>query len=190
MVEEKDIVVYDRILEEIKPYLKSESKLLDIGCGTSVLHYQLSMLVGHIEGIDYSENMIQIAKEKAKSKNLSNVTYSCGTLVQSSVMENSYDIVTAFYILHLFEDFERELALIKDSLGEQGFFISVTPCMKNSGVIDALLWISGAVGIIPKIKRYTYQDLTQLIEKSGFEIIEVKAMRDKTHEYMIVAQKI
>jgi len=189
-VEEKDRLVYERIFEEIKPYLKAESHVLDIGCGTGALHDKLSMLVQQIVGVDYSEKMIDVAKEKAASKNLSNVKYICGTLNQNSVKEKSYDLVSAFYLLHLFENIENELNQISELLGDQGYFISVTPCMKDFGLIGSLLGLSGAVGIIPKIKRYTYQDLAELIEKYGFKIIDIKAMRKSTHEYLIVAQKM
>ena len=183
-VEEKDRVVYERILTEMKSYLKPDFHLLDIGCGTGALHDQLSSLVEHIDGIDYSENMIQIAKEKASIKRLANVSYSCGTLAENSAIDKSYDIVTAFYILHLFENLESDLRLIKNHLSEHGYFISVTPCMKDSGLIGAMLGLSGAVGLIPKINRYTQHDLTKQFEECGFKIIDV---RESTHEYMIIA---
>lgn len=189
-VEEKDRVVYERILMEIKPYLQPEFLLFDIGCGTGALHEQLSSLVQHIEGVDYSENMIQIAREKASIKRLANVSYSCGTLVENAAIDKHYDIVTAFYVLHLFENLESNLRLIENLLSKQGYFISVTPCMKDSGVIGAMLGLSGAVGLIPKINRYTQHDLTKQFKKCGFKIIEVKAMRESTHEYMIIAQKL
>lgn len=189
-VEEKDLMVYERIFEEIKAYLNNESQILDIGCGTGALHDQLSILVQQIVGVDYSEKMIDVAKEKAATKKLTNVKYICGTLNHKSVMENSYDVVTAFYLLHLLEDIESELGKIRDLLGNQGYLISVTPCMKGSGVLGALLGLSGSVGILPKIKKYTYKELAEIIEKCGFKIVDIKAMRESTHEYLIVAQKV
>lgn len=188
-VEEKDLYVYERVFEEIKPYLKSDTDLLDIGCGTGALHDQMSKLVQQVVGVDYSENMIQIAKEKAASKNLSNVEYFCGTLNQNAVKEKSYDLVTAFYLLHLFENIENELSLIKEVIADQGYFISVTPCMKDSGIVGVLLGFSGAIGLIPKFRHYSQHELSLLLEKCGFKIVEVKAMREKTNEYMIIAQK-
>lgn len=189
-VEAKDLVVYERIFEEIKPYLKNDSYLLDIGCGTGALHDQLSSSVQQVVGVDYSEKMIEVAKGKAVAKNLSNVKYVFGTLVHSSVLENSYDLVTAFYLLHLFEDLESELGQIRRLLADQGYFISVTPCMKDSGVLGTLLGLSGAIGITPKIEKYSYKDLAESIEKSGFNIVDIKLMRESTHEYLIVAQKV
>lgn len=189
-VEEKDMVVYERIFEEIKPYLNKESYVLDIGCGTGALHEQISTLVHQIVGVDYSEKMIEVAKGKAATKNLSNVKYICGTLNHNSIKENSYNIVTAFYLLHLFEDLASELGQIRGLLGDHGYFVSVTPCMKESVVLGTLLGFSGAVGITPKIKKYSYKDLAESIKKSGFNIVDIKPMRESTHEYLIVAQKV
>ncbi len=48
----------------------------------------------------------------------------------------------------------------------------------------------GAVGLIPKINRYTQHELTKQFEKCGVRTIDVIAMHESTHEYMIIEQKV
>lgn len=50
-----------------------------------------------MDAIDYSENMIQTAREKASIKRLTNISYSCETLAENAAIDKPYDIVTALY---------------------------------------------------------------------------------------------
>lgn len=187
--EEKDNAVYDKILHEVVPMLNSATHLLDIGCGTGALHNRLSPLVEHIDGLDYSGNMIKLAQDKARTHQLHNTTYYCGTLPHDDLSGKTYDAVTTFYLLHLIKDLKMQLIQINKALKKGGYFISVTPCMAETALLGSMIGLLGSVGIFPKITRYRHQDLAKAIEDAGFECIEIKAVRASTHEYMIIARK-
>lgn len=71
--------------------VKDNSKILDIGTGTGILiSYLLEKLPSKLVGVDISENMIEIAKNKYKDKNVK--------FVVSDIMnfnEDKYDYITS-----------------------------------------------------------------------------------------------
>lgn len=71
---------YKRVLNYIYKQVreKSNAKVLDIGFGTGVLTTQLYNSGYHITGIDFSSNMICIAKEKMPKATLINWDFSKG----------------------------------------------------------------------------------------------------------------
>ncbi|WP_293749769.1 5-histidylcysteine sulfoxide synthase [uncultured Paraglaciecola sp.] len=48
-----------QILGLLQPYLTPESKVLDLGCGTGRLAFDLAQTVGHVDGIDFTARHIQ-----------------------------------------------------------------------------------------------------------------------------------
>lgn len=187
--EEKDHVVYKKIFDATKVYLSRDKTMLDVGCGTGALHQVISSRVKHIHGIDYSEGMIEIAKEKVMKSNLENVSYTCLELQALDSLNQTFDLVIAFYTLHLFDSLESTLVNIKSVLDDQGYFISVTPCMKESKFLGLLLEIGGKIGLLPKMNRFTHEALIATFKQYDFEILEAIRISDKSPEYFVVARK-
>lgn len=99
--EEKDKSVYENLFHTIKNYLNNDDYMLDIGCGTGVLHDKISPHVMSITGIDYSEKMIAIAKEKATQNTLNNVEYLCESLDQITLREKN-SILLLLFIFYIY----------------------------------------------------------------------------------------
>ena len=63
----------DRVIERLD--LKSDSKIIDIGCGCGATTLEIAKKItqGEILGVDISEPMLDKAKETAKEMSLSNI---------------------------------------------------------------------------------------------------------------------
>ena len=48
-----------QLLNLVKPYLTSTSKVLDLGCGVGRLAFELAKISGHVDGIDFTARHIQ-----------------------------------------------------------------------------------------------------------------------------------
>lgn len=74
--------------------IRHGSVILDAGCGTGVLLPYLSAAAGDdgtVEGFDYSQQMIDVAKEKFSY--LANVTFTAGDVLKYHFPEKHYDVV-------------------------------------------------------------------------------------------------
>ncbi|KAF7190781.1 putative methyltransferase C1B3.06c [Pseudocercospora fuligena] len=87
------------------PYLKPDSKILDIGCGIGTISQDFAQRCpqGSILGIDHNTESLDIAKEAASTLKLSNLKYETGDVMNlSGIPDNEFDIVHAHQvILHL-----------------------------------------------------------------------------------------
>ncbi|MDQ0351905.1 putative AdoMet-dependent methyltransferase [Alkalibacillus filiformis] len=100
---------YKEILNTIYNEVMSqrEAKVLDIGLGTGVLAGKLYDHGYHVDGIDFSSKMIEIAEEKMPDANLIDWDISNG--LPPEVMENKYDFIVSTYTLHHLSDEDKVL---------------------------------------------------------------------------------
>ncbi|QTD42120.1 class I SAM-dependent methyltransferase [Sporosarcina sp. Te-1] len=104
---------YKKILNTIfnEVMQKDNSKVLDIGFGTGVLTSKLYSNGHLIDGIDFSEKMISIARSKMPNANLFEWDISKG--LPSEILENTYDFIVSTYTLHHLTD-EEKVAFITE----------------------------------------------------------------------------
>lgn len=98
---------YKQILNHIynEVMQKSSSNVLDIGFGTAVLTSQLYERGHSIDGLDFSDEMITIAKEKMPNARLLEWDIKKG--LPSQISENRYDSIVSTYTLHHLNDEEK-----------------------------------------------------------------------------------
>ncbi|MDR7855937.1 class I SAM-dependent methyltransferase [Tissierella sp.] len=81
------------------------AKILDIGFGTGVLTKKLYDDGYEIYGIDFSQKMIEIAKEKMPIANLIKYDFSKG--LPEEMKDNSFDYIISTYAMHHLKDEEK-----------------------------------------------------------------------------------
>ncbi len=102
---------YKEILNQLyNEIMKRElSVILDIGFGTGILANKLYENGHQIEGIDFSDRMIEIASRKMPKARLLNWDISRG--LPSEVKEKRYDSIVSTYALHHLTDAEKKTFL-------------------------------------------------------------------------------
>lgn len=98
---------YQEILQTMfKEVIKEKSPIvLDIGFGTGVLTKQLYEQDCQIFGIDFSQQMIDIAKEHMPNANLYHADFT--KQLPNRILEERYDFIIASYSLHHLNDQEK-----------------------------------------------------------------------------------
>lgn len=99
----------------------SGKRLLDLGCGFG-WHCKYAIEHGAVSalGIDLSENMIKVAKEKNSHPN---IEYKCMAIEDYDYPVESFDVVISSLTFHYLESFDDICAKIKRCLTPNGSFV-------------------------------------------------------------------
>ncbi len=102
---------------------REKAKILDIGFGTGILTKKLYDDGYQIYGIDFSQNMIEIAKEKMPLANLIRYDFSKG--LPEEIKDISFDFIISTYAMHHLEDKEKITFIekLESHLNEDGKII-------------------------------------------------------------------
>ena len=151
-----DEAAYQKKLQGTQEYLKPDMSVLEFGCGTGTTAIAHSPYVKQIRAIDFSSEMIKIAKAKAEAKNINNVTFEQLTIEELTVPDESFDVVLGLNILHLLENKKEVIAKVYKMLKPGGVFVTSTVCLG-----DTMKWFKvGAsigifLGLMPLVKVFT-----------------------------------
>ena len=185
-----DRTAYEIKIQKIKTYLSPESVVLDIGCGTGTQCDDLAGNVKQVTGIDISSKLLAIAEQRKIERKLENVNFIHTSFLDEHFQEESFDLVTAFYVFHFFEDIDTAFARIHNLLKPGGLFISETACLGEKGkMIGSFLRLAGNLGFMPKINLLTNEQLEQALDRAGFTLVDKIMFSQSNAEYTLFAKK-
>ena len=107
-----DEAAYQKKLQVTREYFRPDMEVLEFGCGTGSTAITHAPYVKHIQAIDISSKMIEIAQGKADAKNVKNVTFEQSTIEEFSVSDQTLDAVLGLSILHLLDNKEEIIAKV------------------------------------------------------------------------------
>lgn len=149
------------VLSLIKKYNKlKKPKILDIGCGTGKTLESLQNL-GIVFGIDSSPQAIHFCK-KRDLKNLS-----LEKSDHTHFPKESFDLITTLDVLEHTDD-NKTLKEIYRILRKDGLLLITVPALP-------ILWSKWDIALKHK-RRYTKKSLKHLLEKNGFNILQISYM--------------
>ena len=93
-----------KLIAGTKEFLNSNDYVLDFGCASGTKTFKLAAGVKHIQGLDFSAEMISEANKRNDKLNVKNVSFSQGTIFDNELKKDSFDKILAFSIIHLLED--------------------------------------------------------------------------------------
>lgn len=163
--------VYDKKLEKTREYFERDMEVLEFGCGTGSTAIAHAPFVKHIQAIDFSSNMIEIARAKADAAAVQNVTFATGTIDALEAADETFDAVLALNVLHLLDDQEAVIAKVHRILKRGGVFVSSTVCLGSA--MKLLSWIvpiGKSLGWLPQVKAFSMQELQESLTRAGFSI--------------------
>ena len=172
----KNVGAFERKIAITKAHLSAQSKVLGVGCGTGSLALRLAETGAECHGLDISKEMIRIARGKAKTQGIKNVTFYVGAF-DSSFTEfepESFDLVCAFSILHLVPDREAALGRMYSLLKPGGALVTSTAVLADSWIpFKPLMGLMRRLGKAPDdVGIFSKELLGQEIESVGFVELE------------------
>jgi len=186
-----DVPAFERKKSITREHLRTDSTVLEIGCGTGSLALDMARHAGHIHGLDISAEMLRIADQKRQAQGVTNVTFRQGTLDGAPPYpRESFDSVWAYSILHLVPDRRRVLATLFDLLKPGGSFISSNACLGDTWVpYGAMIAVMRWLGKAPAVHVYSRETILREMREVGFvDVVERDVGADKLVAF-IVAKK-
>ena len=167
-----------QLIAGTKEYLNANDNVLDFGCATGTKTLKLAVGIKHIHGVDFSNEMISEAIKKKNNLNVTNVSFSQGTIFNNELEKSSFEKIIAYSIIHLLEESEKVIQRIHELLKPGGLFISETACFKDKMDFKTRLEVTtylfmNRLGIFPlHLNMFKTSDLEQLIKSQNFNIVK------------------
>ena len=168
-----DEAAYATKLEMTRKYLREDSEILEIACGTGGTAIEHAPYVARVLATDVSAKMLEFGRERAEAAGVENVTFRQAAAEDIDAEDASFDAVLALSLLHLLDDRLPVLANIHRWLKPGGTFVSSTAVLG-----DTMRWfrfigpLGHKLGLIPKVHIFTRGELEASITDAGFEIVE------------------
>ncbi|MDR6300334.1 peptide chain release factor N(5)-glutamine methyltransferase [Mesonia maritima] len=167
------------IIQDIKKITEKNStfKILDIGTGSGCIPISLAKELpkANVSSIDISAKAIELAKLNAKINNVS-VTFFQQDILVTEDLEKKYEVIVSNppYVRNLEKeqmqknvlDYEPEIALYVDNEDPLIFYRKIAQLAKNALTENGALYF--------EINQYLAEELKQLLQKEGFQQIELK----------------
>lgn len=138
------------IWEEVLPLfscIKKKEKVLDAGCGNGRYYAPLSKKEVEYIGIDNSENLIKLAKNKYPG-----INFKIGDILDLPFPENSFDKIISIAVLHHIPSKKLKIQFLKE----------LKRVLKNDGVIILTVW-----------KLYRSEDFFLLLKHTFLKIFGI-----------------
>ena len=187
----KNMDAYYQTMDRAKAHLSNEDSVLEIGCGTGSTALLLADSVKHITASDISANMIEIAQSKANDQGIKNTSFVQADVFSDTLAPGSFDVITAFNVLHLVEDFPAVVRRINALLKPGGLLISKTPCLAAQTRLWSIpLYILGKLRVVPYVNCLQFDKLEVTISGGGFQLTEVGQYPASSMSRFLVATKV
>ncbi len=166
-----DEASYQRKLKETRALLRDDMRMLEIGAGTGSTAIVHAPCVAHIDAVDVSQKMIDIARAKTTAAGIDNLTYQQTSVEEFDARAESYDIALAMSVLHLVQDYKATLAKLHGLLKPGGYLVTSTVCMADG--MPGFKWIlipGHALGLLPFLTYFSKEALLAEIATAGFTV--------------------
>ena len=167
-----DVPSYEKKLELSRRYFTPQSNVFEFGCGTGSTALIHAPFVEQIHAIDFSEEMINIAKAKAAQANITNVKFEKASIDTFIAPPESYDAVLGLSVLHLLDDMDAAIEKSFHLVKPGGVFITSSACLRDRFhvLLWPILWLGKLVGKVPTVKFISAKSVVKSLMAAGFEI--------------------
>lgn len=179
---------YLQLFQLLKTDVAGSEKVLEVATGTGLLAFEICETVNSMIAIDLAPEMIKIAKEKQKQKNIRNIRFEVGDLCNLKFDDNVFDVVIASNVLHLLFEPEKSMAEIRRVLKPGGKAILPTFCHADniqSRIISGLMSLFG----FRARNKWSTGNFVSFIENNRFAVIKSEIIQGKIPLMYCVVKK-
>ena len=152
--------------------------VIDLGCGSGILtHKIMKWGAKKTVGVDFSQSLINIAKEEYK-----NIDFICEDISNLSVDNNIFDIAVSSLVTHYIEDIYSLFNQVSRVLKKDGIFIFTChhPLMfseKKVQITKEKYHFSLMKKIHVTIYSHSFEKMKKFLKKSSFKNIKIHELK-------------
>lgn len=164
-------------IDKFASQLKKGSTVLDLGCGSGYITNYLSSLNLNAIGIDFSKEMIKIAKKNYPKLEFLLVDF---VNIEKHFCENSVDGLIAIYSLYFIprEQFDSMLKSLSNILKDGGIFLFVTQIGKKEDFVITPLMEENGLSDKLYVNYYMLEELENILRQNNFSIENIMIKPD------------
>ncbi len=168
---DKRIRNYDEIVDRIAQDVEGSANILEMGAGTALIALKITSKFRHVDAVDISERMIDIARDKARKAGANNIDFHVCSCYELPFSDNDYDAVIISNTLHIMKHPEKALAeagrLLKDNVK-----LIVPTFMHGETLTSSLISrIMTTLSGFTVYHRWKSDNFRIFLEENGFNIL-------------------
>jgi ubiquinone/menaquinone biosynthesis C-methylase UbiE len=135
----------------LKPYIRKNMTILDIGCGPGIFSIEAAKLLegtGKVISVDMQQGMLDMIQNKIKGEPFKKTIILHKCTQNGLNLKENVDLVLLIYMVHEVPDKER-------------FFNEIVPLVNKNGII---LYIEHSL-----VSKRAYNKISEIIKAKGFE---------------------
>ena len=167
----------DAMFDRVKSIVRSGSTVLDVGCGTGRLAFQLADKCKRIDGVDLSKRNIDVAIGKFARRPTENISFHHSDIFQflgETATRYNYAVLT--YVVHEMDKSLRQVMLVELAKAAHEIIIAdyLAPQPRTlAGLVNELLEYVAGPDHFRNFKSFLAADgLTGLVRECGLSIVK------------------
>ena len=163
--------MYERFNYTLKNAMPIQNRnFLDVGCGTGYYSLELARRKAqHVVGIDISENMVNVSRQRAVGENLANMT----SFIQTDLLEYEpsakFDVSIGIGLFDYVKDPLPVLQKMRKTTDDKAIMSFPRLWTWRAPIRKIRLGLKGC-----KVYYYTSLDIEKLLTKAGFENFDME----------------
>ena len=159
-------------LEPVLPFLNESTCILDIGCGPATAAQLLKGRYGRYIGVDYSEELIALAREFHKENK--RAEFIAGNVRECSLGVHVADVVLSMGLLHHVSDFEALFNNLRKSAKPGAFLVALEPAGSNP-FLEFMRWARKKMDPLYSAdqRAFSVREIKEILTQNGFKDIEI-----------------
>lgn len=177
----------DKSFSLVRNIIEPNTTLLDVGCGTGRLAFQIADKCSQVDAIDLSKRNIEHANKKLNKNPNSNIKFIHADVLNHLTENNSkYDYAVLSYVIHEIDESLRENILIALSSSASNIILIDYLTPRTKGIwsfLNEIVEYAAGKEHYSNFKTYVAQNgIKGLSERTGLKILhEVKNKPSTSH---------
>jgi len=168
---------YAKVLKIARNYVPQNATVLDVAAGTGVFSLAVADKAKSVLCTDLSEQMLRIARKKAKKRRIINVRFSKLNIFDIRKPDNTFDVVIAGQVLHLLDEPQKAAAELR-RVAKNTVILPISFTKNLRGRAKLKFDLYRLFGFAPKVE-FDLDGYAEFLPKIGFENCEIISVAGK-----------